>query len=343
MPPGFQYPTSTELWTPLTAVPEAANDRAYRYLRVMARLKPGVTLQEAQVEMNTIASRLAREYPKTNKDEDATKLITLREVISGDIRPSLVVLLCAAGFVLLIACTNVANLLLARGASRRREVVVRAALGASRSRLIRQFLTESMLLGIAGGGFGLLLASPCTRALVTMFPPTIFNLNIPHVEKIPIDGWVLGSVAAVSLLTGVTFGLVPALQAGRPGTYESLNASGRSLAGSAQGRRFPPARGRGSNPKEPSPSTKWRPRLQPSAGVDHARYASRIQVQDGRSKNCLQRPSPRSHPLASRREGCGYSYVPPAERMAGSPHRFPRRPILTGEPATGGDVEFHHT
>jgi len=238
MPPGFQYPTSTQLWTPLTVSSEAANDRAYRYLRVMARLKPGVALEEAQTEMNTIAGRLARDYPKTNKDEDATNLISLRQNISGDIRPPLVVLLCAVGFVLLIACANVANLLLARGVRREWEVVVRSALGASRSRLVRQFLTESILLGVIGGTLGLLLASPCIRALVTMFPPTIFNLSIPHLEKIPIDGWVLDFVTAVSVLTGVIFGLVPALQASRASNYETLNASGRGLAGSAQARRF---------------------------------------------------------------------------------------------------------
>jgi hypothetical protein len=155
----------------------------------MARLKPGVTIQQAQTEMNAIASRLALAYPKTNKDEDATNLISLREMISGDIRPALLVLLCAVGFVLLIACANVA----------------------SRSRLVRQFLTESMLLGLIGGALGVLLASLCTRAIVTMFSPSIFNLSIPHIEEIPIDGWVLGFAVEVSLLTGAVFGLVPAL------------------------------------------------------------------------------------------------------------------------------------
>ncbi len=237
MPASFKYPQLTELWTPLTPIPEAANDRDYRYLRVMARLKPGATLRQAQTEMNAIAARLASAYPKTNKEEDATNLIGLREMISGDIRPALLVLLCAVSFVLLIACANVANLLLSRAAGRQKEVAVRVALGASQARLVRQFLTESVLLGLIGGAFGVALASLCTRAMVTMFPPTIFNLSIPHLEQIPIDGWVLGFAAAVSLITGAVFGLVPALHAG-VNTNDSLKETGRGQAGSARGSRF---------------------------------------------------------------------------------------------------------
>jgi predicted permease len=237
MPPGFQYPPFTELWTPLTVSPEAASNRGYRYLRVMARLKPAVTIQQAQTEMNTIARRLALAYPKTNKHEDATNLISLRQKISGDIRPALLILLCAVGLVLLIACVNVANLLLARAAGRQKEIAVRIALGARRQRIVRQFLTESVLLGVAAGALAIPLAFWSTPGLVAMFPPSVFNVSIPHIQKIPIDGHVLGFALAVSLLSGLLFGLIPALQASHTETIESLKESGRSLGGGVRGRR----------------------------------------------------------------------------------------------------------
>ncbi len=238
MPKGVEYPQSTELWTPLIIPREAVNDRSYRFLRVIARLKNGVTIQQAQREMNSLAERSAREYPKTNKEEAATNIISLRQTITGDVRPALLVLLFAVGFVLLIACANVANLLLAEAVGRQKEVAIRAALGASNSRLIRQFLTETAVLGLGGGLIGLLLAVLCTRALVAMFPPTIANLSIPRVGEIPIDGWVLAFALALSLLTGIVFGLVPALQAARIETSESLKQSERGMAGGVAGHRL---------------------------------------------------------------------------------------------------------
>jgi putative ABC transport system permease protein len=140
--------------------------------------------------------------------------------------------------VLLIACANIANLLLVQAVGRQKEVAIRTALGASSSRLMRQFLTESVVLGLAGGLLGLLLALVGTRALVAMFPPTISNLSIPRVEQIPVDGWVLAFALTVSLLTGLIFGLIPARQAARLDTNESLKESERSLAGSVQGSGF---------------------------------------------------------------------------------------------------------
>ena len=236
MPRSFQWPQDVQLWVPINVDPQWTANRGIRYLRVMGRLKPGVTIKRAEAEMSTIAGRLERQFPATNQGQGA-RIIAVRELISGDIRPALLVLLGAVALVLLIACANVANLLLARASARQKEIAVRTALGASRMRIARQFLTESLLLALMGGVAGLLFADSGARGLVAMFPRTISNLSIPRVDEISIDGRVLAFAVLTSLLGALILGFIPAVQACRLNPNEALKESGRST-GSAQGLRF---------------------------------------------------------------------------------------------------------
>ena len=211
----------TELWTPLSFDSSEMKVRRFHFLRAFGRLKPGVTLQQAQADVDAIAIGLEKEYPNSNATW-RLRMLLLREELLGDIRTPLYVLLGAVAFVLLIACANVANLLLARAASRQKEMAIRSAMGARSRRLVRQLLTESIALSTVGGAVGLLLALWGTELLVKMMPPTIARS-----PEIPVDNRVLGFTLLLSLLCGVTFGLVPALQTSKPDLNESLKEGGK--------------------------------------------------------------------------------------------------------------------
>ncbi len=234
LPASYRYGTPTDVFVPigLEGASEMMNERGnHPGIYAVARLKPGVSFEQAEADMKGIAARLGEQYPKSNGGNSVT-LVPLREYFVGDIRPALLVLLSAVGFVLLIACANVANLLLARASARTREIAIRTALGAGRLRIIRQLLTESIVLAIIGGGAGLLLALWGVDVLRSASID-----SIPTTADIKLDSTVLGFTLLVSLLTGVLFGLVPALQVSKPDLNEALKEGGRSgMSGSGQRR-----------------------------------------------------------------------------------------------------------
>jgi putative ABC transport system permease protein len=219
---GFEKP---ELWAPFA--PDLSQwSRSGRSVdTAIARLKPGIGIERAQAELSVIARQLEQQYPDTNAGEDLS-IASLHEQLVGKIRAALLVFLVAVGFVLLIACANVANLLLARAAARQKEIAIRTALGAGRYRIIRQLLTESVLLAVVGGALGLLFAMWATDYLVALGSD-----SIPHLGRIGFDSRVFGFTTLLTLLTGVAFGLAPALQFSRPDLNETLKESGRSATG----------------------------------------------------------------------------------------------------------------
>jgi putative ABC transport system permease protein len=231
MPAEFSSPfPSVQLWMPWPARTESTASRGARFLRVIARLKPGATIERAEAEMDAIASRLAQSYK-----EDAgvaAYLVPARDQIAGSVRPVLLVLLGAVGFVLLIGCANLANLLLARSAARDKEFAIRAALGARRSDLVRQVLTESLLLALLGGAAGILMAVWGMGYL-----RTVVESQIPRAQDIGLDARVLWFTAALSLFTGLAFGLLPALGSFRARLGESLKEGGRGWVAGVEGRR----------------------------------------------------------------------------------------------------------
>ncbi|HEX8189995.1 MAG TPA: ABC transporter permease, partial [Pyrinomonadaceae bacterium] len=234
MPEQFRYPSYAEAWTPLPSQSGELRQRTSRYFSVVGRVKGGMTRAQAQEELGGVAARLAETYPDSNGDW-GVRLIPLRETLVGtQARTALLVLFGAVGFVLLIACANVTNLLLARSTARYKEMAVRAALGATRWRVVRQLLAESVLLTVAGGALGVMLALWGVDALLALVPE---ELRFARLDEARVDGWVLAFTAGVSLSAGLLVGLLPGLKVSKPDLNLALKETGRGASSEPRVRR----------------------------------------------------------------------------------------------------------
>ena len=232
MGPEFEYPNAaTEMWAPLSLVPDSGvpRRRSIRWLSVIARLKPGVSIERARAEMATITGRLAQEYPDSNEGLTSATIEPLHAQMVGDIRAGMLTVFAAVGFVLLIGCANIANLVLARAEGRSKEIAVRVALGAGRARLLRQLLTESVLLASIGGVVGMLVGVAGTRYLVAMAPP-----SIPMLSTVQVDGVALVFTVLLSVATGLLFGTAPALRMAGSNLQGFLKEGARGVGGSGR-------------------------------------------------------------------------------------------------------------